>query len=283
MQGGGKSDWYSEIPFLWLRVSCYLALEFAVATPIILLLRPSSDARQWVARDRYAVWPALPMEEYADMYGNRCQRMLAPAGSFEVKVCADVKVPTGVAQQPGAPFVQIQDLPVETLMYLAPSRYCESDQLTGLAYEITADCQPGYDQVRAISAWIHQRIAYRGDSDPSPVSAAEALRRGNGVCRDFAHIGIALCRSLSIPARMTVGYLHCLDPMDLHAWFEAFVGDQWYVFDPTRATLNGARVCLGHGRDAADVPVFTQFGPSLIPSRMDVAVEEIVSPAPIGS
>ncbi|AGA32840.1 Transglutaminase-like enzymes, putative cysteine protease [Thioalkalivibrio nitratireducens DSM 14787] len=246
-----------------------------MASPMILLLRPHSDTRQWVARDHYAVWPGLPIAEYTDMYGNRCQRLLAPAGSFHLEACSDVQVPSGVEQAPGAPFVEVQDLPAETLMYLAPSRYCESDRLGGLASEITGDCLPGYDQVHAISAWIRRTLAYRAESDPTPVSAVEALNRGDGVCRDFAHLGIALCRSLSIPARMIVGYLHGLEPMDLHAWFEAFVGGRWYVFDPTRATLGGARVCLGHGRDAADVPVFTQFGPPVIPSCMKVSVEEI--------
>jgi transglutaminase-like putative cysteine protease len=263
---------------MWLRVSCDLEMYFAVASPMILLLRPHSDSRQWVARDHYAVWPGLPIEEYTDMYGNRCQRLLAPAGPFQLETRSDVRVPDGVDQSPGAPFVEVQDLPAETLMYLAPSRYCESDKLGGLAGTITADRRPGYDQVEAISAWIHRTLAYRSDSDPAPVSAVEALHRGDGVCRDFAHLGIALCRSLSIPARMIVGYLHRLDPMDLHAWFEAFVGGRWYAFDPTRATLSGARVCLGHGRDVADVPVFTHFGPPVIPSRMEVSVEETTGP-----
>ncbi|AHE98687.1 transglutaminase domain-containing protein [Thioalkalivibrio paradoxus] len=263
---------------MWLRVSCQLEMEFAVASPMVLLLRPRSDARQWVARDHYAVWPGLPIAEYVDMYGNRCQRLLAPAGTFHLEACSDVQVPSGVEQGPGAPFVEVQDLPAETLMYLAPSRYCESDRLGGLAGEITGDRLPGYDQAEAISAWIHRTLVYRAESDPAPVSAVEALNRGDGVCRDFAHLGVALCRSLSIPARMIVGYLHGLEPMDLHAWFEAFVGGKWYVFDPTRATLGGARVCLGYGRDAADVPVFTQFGPPVIPSRMEVSVEEISGP-----
>jgi transglutaminase-like putative cysteine protease len=263
---------------MWLRVGCNLEMAFDVPSPMILLLRPRSDARQWVARDHYAVWPALPIDEYTDMYGNRCQRLLAPPGPFHLEVSSDVHVPPGIERRPGATFVEVQDLPAETLTYLAPSRYCESDRLGGLAAEISGRRRPGYEQVQAISEWIHGRLEYRTDSNPAPVSAEEVLVRGHGVCRDFAHVGIALCRSLSIPARMTVGYLHRLEPMDLHAWFEAFVGRRWYVFDPTRATTTGARVCLGHGRDAADVPVFTQFGPLAIPTRMDVRVEAISGP-----
>ena len=263
---------------MWLRVSCRLEMAFDTPSPMILLLRPRSDARQWVARDHYAVWPALPVDEYTDMYGNRCQRLMAPAGRFHLEVSSDVHAPPGIERRPGAAFVEIQELPAETLTYLAPSRYCESDRLGGLAAQISGRRRPGYEQVQAISEWIHRKLEYRTNSNPNPVSAVEVLERGHGVCRDFAHIGIALCRGLSIPARMIVGYLHRLEPMDLHAWFEAFVGGQWYAFDPTRATLNGGRVCLGHGRDAADVPVFTQFGPPVLPTRMDVAVDAIQGP-----
>ncbi|QKT03538.1 transglutaminase family protein [Ectothiorhodospiraceae bacterium 2226] len=263
---------------MWLRVSCSIEMDFEVESPMILLLRPRSDARQWVARDRYAVSPALPITEYTDMYGNRCQRLLAPPGRFELNVSSDVKVAALTEQRPDAPYVPVQDLPDDTLMYLTPSRYCESDKLDALASQIVADCAPGYEQVLAISRWINRSIAYRTDSDPVPVSAVEVVARRDGVCRDFAHLGIALCRSLSIPARIIVGYRHRLEPMDLHAWFEAFVGGQWYPFDPTQPTLSGARVYLARGRDAADVPVFAQFGPLVIPSRMDVAVEEISEP-----
>jgi transglutaminase-like putative cysteine protease len=262
---------------MWLRVRCSLEMDFAVASPMILLLRPRSDARQWVARDRYSVWPVAPIEEYTDMYGNPCQRLLAPAGRFQLEVSSDVRVPSGADRKPGGAFVPVQLLPAETLMYLAPSRYCESDKLGILASGIVGSSRPGYDQVQALSNWIRSRLAYRADSDPAPVSAVEALNRGDGVCRDFAHLGIALCRSLTIPARMIVGYLHRLEPMDLHAWFEAFVGGRWYAFDPTQATMRGGRVRLANGRDAADVPVFTQFGPPVIPSRMDITVEEIPS------
>jgi transglutaminase-like putative cysteine protease len=263
---------------MWLRVSCNLEMEFTVESPLILLLRPRSDARQWIARDRYAVWPALAIEEYADMYGNPCQRLLAPPGHFQIEVCSDVRLPADPQSANGGAFIPVQDLPSETLMYLAPSRYCESDKLGRLVHDIVVDSAPGHDQVAAITHWIHRRLPYRGDSDPTPVSAVEALERGDGVCRDFAHLGIALCRALSIPARIIVGYLHRLDPMDLHAWFEAYVGGQWVAFDPTRPEMGGGRVHLAHGRDAADVPVFTQFGPPVIPFRMEVAVDEIPGP-----
>ncbi|MFO8152628.1 transglutaminase domain-containing protein [Thioalkalivibrio sp.] len=263
---------------MWLRVSCRLEMAFDVPSPMILLLRPRSDSRQWVARDYYAVWPPLPIHEYTDIYGNRCQRLLSPAGRFQLEVSSDVHVAPGIERRPGAPFVEVQELPVDVLTCLAPSRYCESDRLGGLATRIAGRRRPGYEQVQAITEWIHRTLEYRTNSHPVPISAEEVLERGHGVCRDFAHVGIALCRSLSIPARITVGYLHRLEPMDLHAWFEAFLDGEWYVFDPTRATLSGGRVCLAHGRDAADVPVFTQFGPPVFPTRMDVTVDEVPGP-----
>jgi transglutaminase-like putative cysteine protease len=134
---------------------------------------------------------------------------------------------------------------------------------------------PGYDQVAAIVRWLRDTINYRPGSSEIPVSAAEVNSRQVGVCRDLAHLGIALCRSLSIPARMVVGYLHQLEPMDLHAWFEAYVGGRWYTFDATQADLKGGYVAVGYGRDAADVAVFNQFGAAVYPTVQTVRVEHI--------
>ena len=144
-----------------------------------------------------------------------------------------------------------------------------------MASEITAGQRPGYDQVAAIVRWLRDTIRYRPGSSDVAVSAAEVNSRQVGVCRDLAHLGIALCRSLSIPARMVVGYLHRLDPMDLHAWFEAYVGGRWYIFDATQAELKGGYVAVGYGRDAADVAVFNQFGPAVYPTAQTVCVERI--------
>ncbi|MCG5532320.1 transglutaminase family protein [Halorhodospira sp. 9621] len=263
---------------MWLRVSCHLELELEGESLMLFMLRARSSGRQWVARDRYAVRPSLPITEYRDLYGNACQRLLASAGALTVSVSADVRVPAGVEQQPGAPFVPVQDLPQETLIHLLPSRYCESDRLLAQASDIVAGQSPGYDQVAAIATWIYHNVAYQPTTDPEPISAQQLLERRAGVCRDFAHLGIALCRSLSIPARLVTGYLQGLEPMDLHAWFEAYVGGGWFTFDPTRETLEGARVQLGHGRDAADAPVFHQFGPPVVPSVMQVQVEPISGP-----
>ena len=154
-----------------------------------------------------------------------------------------------------------------------PSRYCESDRVRGHAVEITRGRLLGYDQVDAIARWVHANLRYAPDADPEPVSAETILARGNGVCRDYAHVGMALCRSLSIPARYVVGYLQDLEPMDIHAWFEAFVGGRWYTFDPMRPDSDGGRVTMAYGRDAADTVVFSQFGPPVVPESIDVFVQ----------
>ena len=177
-----------------------------------------------------------------------------------------------IDQAPGAPFVEIQNLPDAVLSYLLPSRYCESDRFGNMATQITAGRQPGYDQVRCIVDWLRSRISYQPGSSFVPVSAVEINAGGSGVCRDLSHLGIALCRSLSIPARMVVGYLYGLVPMDLHAWFEVYVGGRWYTFDATQAEPKGGYVAIGYGRDAADVALYSQFGPAVYPTTQEVRV-----------
>jgi transglutaminase-like putative cysteine protease len=140
------------------------------------------------------------------------------------------------------------------------SRYCQSDLLGDLANQIVAGIEPAYDQVEAIRQWIYTHIEYRYDTSNASTSALETEKMRTGVCRDFVHLGLALCRSLTIPARMVVGYLYQLEPMDMHAWFEAFVGDRWYTFDPTQPQPRGNRIAIAYGRDAADVALATQFG-----------------------
>ncbi len=258
---------------MWLHTICDLAFEITVPTPFVLMLRPRSGAQQWVAREEYRLVPSVPALEFTDDYGNLCQRLIAPTGTFEVYTSAEVMTADYVDQAPGAPFIEIQNLPDAVLSYLLPSRYCESDRFHQMASEIAAGQRPGYDQVVAIVRWLRDTIIYNSGSSDIPLSAAEVNSRQAGVCRDLAHLGIALCRSLSIPARMVVGYLHQLEPMDLHAWFEVYVGGRWYTFDATQADLRGGYVAVGYGRDAADVAVFNQFGPPVYPTAQTVRVE----------
>lgn len=265
---------------MWLHTSCDLAFEITVPTPFILMLRPRSGAQQWIAREEYRLEPIVPAFEFTDDYGNLCQRLIAPPGAFAIYTAAEVMTADKVDQAPGAHYVEIEYLPDAVLSYLLPSRYCESDRFGQMATSITTGQRPGYDQVAAIEAWLKHTIRYDPGSSENPVSAIEINNRQWGICRDLSHLGIALCRSLSIPARLVVGYLYDLQPMDLHAWFEAYVGGRWYTFDATQTELNGGYVAIGYGRDAADVAVYNQFGPAVFPVTKNVNVTRLEKPVP---
>lgn len=256
-----------------LRTSCDLSFDIAVPTPFVLMLRPRSGAQQWVACERYSIRPKIAVTEFTDTYGNLCQRLLAPPGPFSVHTSAEVILADNVDQAQDAPFVEIQNLPDSVLCYLLPSRYCESERFGQMAHEITAGYLLGYNQVAAIVAWIRRTINYESVGSDSLVSAVEVNSRQWGVCRDFSHLAIALCRSLNIPARLVVGYLYGLEPMELHAWFEAFIAGRWYTFDATQEEVRGGYVVLGYGRDAADVAVYNQFGPAVFPTTQNVRVQ----------
>ncbi len=263
---------------MWIHTTCNLDFQMGDPTPLILMLRPRSGIQQWVAQEAYTLTPSVPVVEYTDIFGNLCQRLVAPAGIFTVHTTAAVMTADFVDKDPDASFVEIQNLPDEVLLYLLPSRYCESDRFGNLAREIVDGVQLGYDQVTRISDWIRGSIRYVPGSSAYPLSAVEVNGQHEGVCRDLAHLGIALCRSISIPARLVVGFLYGLEPMDLHAWFEAYVGGRWYTFDPTEHTLRGGRLAVAYGRDAADVSVYHQFGPPALFSSMEVRVELLDGP-----
>lgn len=256
-----------------LRVSCRLLFDITVATPFVMMLRPRSGAQQWVSHGELTIVPDMVVSEFADGFGNLCQRLVAPPGPLSIYSEATVHTTGTMNREPGAVFVEIQNVPDEVLQFLLPSRYCEIEDFGQLAKDITAEQRPGYDQVSAIEQWLRAHIHYDFINSGSTVSAREALSRKSGVCRDLAHLGIALCRSLAIPARIVVGYLHELAPMDMHAWFEAFIAGRWYTFDATQPFLRNGYVVLGIGRDAADVALYNQFGPPIFPINQEVRVE----------
>lgn len=242
-----------------LTAGCQLCFTAQVPAPLILMLQPRSGASQTVIAADVQFSPQLTATEYFDLYGNLCHRLLIPPGEFQItsQVTADTSDMIDVS--PDAAFVPVQFLPDSVLHFLLPSRYCQSDLLGELARAIVADIGSGYAQVEAIRSWIHDHIDYQYDTSDASTSAMDTEQTRTGVCRDFVHLGIALCRSLTIPARMVVGYLYQLDPMDLHAWFEAFLGDRWYTFDATQPNPQGNRIAIAYGRDAADVALANQF------------------------
>ncbi len=263
---------------MWLRTSCDISFDVTVETPLILMLRPRSGLQQWIARESFIFKPNnVQVIEYTDQYGNLCQRLTTSVGTFSIHTSADILTTDSIDVSPGTPFDAVQNLPNHVLPYLLPSRYCESDRFIDLGKEIVAGVLPGYDQVAAIDQWVRQNIRFNSEVLPFQLSAIEVNQQGEGVCRDLAHIGIALCRGLCIPARMVVGYLYGLKPMDFHAWFEAYVGGRWYTFDSTQPSPKGGRIAVAYGHDAADVAIFNQFGPTLYPREMSVQVEKLAN------
>jgi transglutaminase-like putative cysteine protease len=256
-----------------LNASCQLDYHSTAEVPAIFMLRPSSGWAQWVMREEFHLHPLVPVVEFSDLYGNLCQRIVMPVGAFHLAVQYRVQVPDVADADPGAKAMPVECLPTDVLHYLLPSRYCQSDMLSGLARQVAGDAWPGYPAAERIRAWIHRNISYEIGSSSSSTSALETLGRRRGVCRDFAHLGIAMCRALNVPARMVVGFLHQLKPMDLHAWFEAFIDGRWFIFDATEEFTRGNRIIIAYGRDAADVALATMFGDVALHS-MRVEVSE---------
>lgn len=239
--------------------------------PLVAMLRPRSGPAQWVVAERYALTPWVPATEFVDGYGNLCQRFVVPQGELSLKVVSEVEVADQVDVDAHAPYTPVQMLPDDVLVYLLQSRYCPSDRMEERARDIVKGCSPGYAQAERICEWTHGNLEYRYGVSCENTDAIETLEQGAGVCRDFAHVGASLCRALQIPARLVVGYLHGLDPMDMHAWYEAFVGGRWYTFDATQPRPCGGRIVVGHGRDIADVAFMSNYGPLEI-SAMKVGV-----------
>jgi transglutaminase-like putative cysteine protease len=227
-----------------------------------------------VVSQSYRVEPWVPAIEYLDSFGNACQRFTLPKGRARVEVESQVVVARSIMEAPEGGFVLIEDLPTDTLMYLLPSRYCPADKATDKAWEIVGDAEPGFGQVQAICDWIREHIEYRYGVSCESTDAFDTIEAGAGVCRDFSHIAVTFCRALRIPARFVSGYLHELDPMDMHAWFEAFIGGAWHTFDATQEARRAGRVVVSYGRDAADVAFLSNYGPMKV-ENMKVSVERI--------
>lgn len=257
-----------------LRARNHIAIHCEEDCPLAAILRPRSSTEQWIVSERYEIAPWVPASEYVDSFGNLCQRYTLPRGDSTITVESEVEVADQIRVDRRAPQVPPGMLPDDTLAYLLQSRYCPSDKMEERARAIVQGCVPGYPQAERICEWIRDNVDYRYGVSEESTCALDTLRDGAGVCRDFAHVGVALCRSLLLPARVVVGYLHELDPMDMHAWYEVYLGGGWYAFDATQAEPRGGRIVVAHGRDAADVAFLSNYGPLEITS-MDVSVTAI--------
>lgn len=257
-----------------LQASSFFELYTEYPVTSIFMLRSKSEPTQFIRQEAFLTTPLVPVNEYIDGYGNICQRTILPVGTTIIESSVIAECDESIDVNPAAAYVPIEELPGIVLQFLLPSRYCESDKVGELAMEIIKDIQSGYEQVEAIRQWCFQNISRQYGTTNSSTSAIDVLQSRTGVCRDFTHVAIALCRSINIPARMVVGYLHDLKPMDLHAWFEAYVGDRWYTFDALMEKPVGGRIIMAIGRDAADVAFASHFG-EVVLVKMEVNVDEV--------
>ncbi len=265
-----------------IRYGYDIALELAQPATILAMMDVHSDLRCRVAEETdLRITPAIAAERFIDARGNIVRRLSAPAGSVSLRL-------DGVFRSDGredevdnaAEAVAPSEFPPNALPFLRPSRYCETDLLADFAWAEFGAVTGGWARVQAICNFVHQRLRF-SYSDARPTrTAREALAEGVGVCRDFTHLAVALCRCLNIPARYCNGYLGDIGvppdpaPMDFNAWFEAFLGGRWFTFDPRHNRPRIGRILISRGRDAADVPMITTFGSHAL-TRFTVVTQEI--------
>jgi transglutaminase-like putative cysteine protease len=264
-----------------IRLGYEIRYRFLQPTPVLAMLDIHDSRRtDIVVATALQTEPAIPLRGYRDQFGNSCTRMLAPAGVLTLRADAVVR-DSGLPDQYryDAPQTPVQELPEDTLMYLLGSRYCETDLLSGMAWDLFGSAPTGWARVQAICDYVHAQIQFGYEHARPTKSAAQALQEGRGVCRDFAHSAIALCRCMNIPARYCTGYLGDIRiapipaPMDFAGWFEAYLGDRWYTFDARHNTPRIGRILMARGRDAADCALTTTFGQSSMASFQVTTVE----------
>lgn len=265
-----------------VRVGYELLYDCPQPTPMILMLSIHhthvSDIR---VPDHLVTDPAIPIETYRDGFGNWCSRIVAPAGrtrltSDAIVACKDEPDAAAVSARQHA----VQDLPAETLVFLLGSRYCETDRLSQAAWDLFGKSPTGWARVQAICDYVHHFITFDYEKAYPTKSAFDAFQEGSGVCRDYAHLAVAFCRCMNIPARYCTGYLGDIKvpppygPMDFAAWLEAYLDGHWYTFDPRNNTPRVGRILIARGRDAADVPISNTFGQNTL-AGFKVWAEEV--------
>jgi transglutaminase-like putative cysteine protease len=259
---------------LLIRVGFELVYQCPQATPMVVQLNVHySRVSDLVRPDHLLLQPSIPVTGYRDTFGNWCTRLVAPQG--KLRLSADALLKDSGQPDVVAPWLgqhEVHALPEETLLFLLGSRYCETDLLTTIAWQLFGTTPPGWQRVQAICDFVHRHIEF-GYAYSSPTkSAFQVFHERKGVCRDYAHLAVAFCRCLNIPARYCTGYLGDIGlpppyaPMDFAGWFEVYLGDRWYTFDARNNTPRIGRVLIARGRDAADVALTTTFGPNVLES-----------------
>ena len=270
-----------------IHIGCELAFQLPYPTPILMLLNvhPTREADLEV-KDTIVTVPAVPMERFDDMFGNRCTRLVAPAGRFAITVYGVIRdggewdaVDESAVQHP------VEDLPADTLGFLLASRFCESDDLSNEAWRLFGATEPGWKRVKAIVDFVHRHIAFDYQDASVSRTAAIAYAEGRGVCRDYAHLAVAFCRAMNVPARYCTGYISDIGleppfgPGDFAAWIEVYLGGRWHMFDPRNNAPRKGRILMAYGRDAADVSLTHTFGSSWL-DGFRVWTDEIPEAAP---
>lgn len=227
----------------------------------------------------------VPVREYTDGFGNRCRRLMVPTGGAlftNDMIVRDAGVPDQWDKD--APEVPPDDIPSEVIEYMLSSRYCEVDELSAMAWSLFGNFAPGWNRVQQICNYVNAQIRFDYQFARNTRTAAQAMDERVGVCRDFTHLAIALCRAMNIPARYCNGFLGDIGvppdpaPMDYNAWFEAYLGGKWYVFDARHNMPRIGRILVARGRDAADIPMIHTFGPHVL-QRFEIVTEEVVAAA----
>jgi transglutaminase-like putative cysteine protease len=231
--------------------------------------------------DTLVLDPPAEVDCYNDTFGNRCCRFLAPAGNVRLSnstLIYDTGLPDAVNLQ--AREVPVQNLPVDVLRYLLNSRYCEVDRMSHIATELFGGVAPGWNRVQTVCSWVHDKVTFGYEFAKPTKTALDVFTERHGVCRDFQHLAVTMCRALNIPARYVTGYLGDIGvpasptPMDFSAWFEVYLEDRWWTFDARHNQPRIGRVLIAAGRDASDVAITTSFGMAYL-KQFVVVTEEV--------
>jgi transglutaminase-like putative cysteine protease len=268
-----------------IRIGYDISLCLSSSTPVIFVLRVHRSRSSDLLRpENFQIEPELPLEEYVDQFGNLCGRVNAPGGVVRFLSEAILRDPGQLdTYAPEASLHDLCELPLETLAFVLPSRYCEVDsELLDFAWQTFGTSPAGWARVQSICDFVHGHLRFDYMRARASRTALEAFHERVGVCRDFTHLAITLCRCMNIPARYATGYLGDIGippapyPMDFSAWFEAYIGGHWHTFDPRHNCRRIGRVLIGRGRDAADVPITMVFGRSSL-ENFRVITEEVES------
>jgi transglutaminase-like putative cysteine protease len=267
-------------PGMRITTGFKIVYDCPAPAPMLLMLSVHPSRRgDLETPDRLRTDPPVEVRQYLDGYGNLCDRLTAPAGVLTLSADFIVR-DSGLIDTYAPEAVQhpISDLPDDALVYLLGSRYCETDRLSQIAWSLFENTPPGWARVQAITDYVHRHIVFNHDHARPDKTAYDAWVEQTGVCRDYAHLAVAFCRCMNIPARYCTGYLGDIGVpvngvMDFSAWFEVYLGGRWYTFDARNNMPRMARVLIARGRDAVDVPIATTFGVAYLTQFEVVSVE----------